>query len=438
MQTTGLQKLLKPWNLPLRWQCQLLFAVGLVARIGLVLATHQYRDLTRYELQRTSYSMATTGVFGNPYAIETGPTAHVSPGYPLILAGIYRLFGAGQRGELVKEMVASTVSSAVWALVPLAASILGMPPLVGFFAALLGAALPLKLSVETKGDWEAPFAALATMLTACVTVLLWRRRTFTTREAVRSGIAWGVSLWFVSALLPAFLLFALAGFFQGLWGRHVKFLAIQACVVSVMLAPWVIRNKIELRSPIITRSNFGLELRLSNNDLAGPLERDNYLKGVYHTYHPLQSVAQAELVKALGEPGFNHQATAEALTWIRTHRARFLKLTAERTFYFWIQPVPGQLGKAVWLGLMSLMGFVGLYLFARRDLWAALPLALFLLILPLPNYLVHVGLRHRYPLDWICLLLSSYAVWVLLKSHFNYSFSPHSLAPDASPVGRYE
>jgi hypothetical protein len=411
-----LQRLLKPWALPISRQCQLLFAVGLIARVGLALATHQYRDLTRYELQRTSYSMATTGVFGNPYAIETGPTAHVSPGYPLILAGIYRAFGAGERGEMVKEVVASTVSAAAWALVPLAGSVLGMPPIVGFFAAFLGAALPLKLSVETKGDWEAPYAALATMLTACTTAMLWRRRTFTTAEAVRSGAAWGVSLWFVSALLPAFLLFALAGCFQGVSRRYVKFLVIQAAVVAVMLAPWVIRNKIELGSPIVTRSNFGLELRLSNNDLAGPLERDNYLHGVYHIYHPLQSVAQAELVKALGEPGFNRQATTEALTWIKGHPARFARLTAERIFYFWFQPVPGQIGKTVWLGVLALMGFVGLYLFARRDLWAVLPLVLFILVLPLPNYLVHVGLRHRYPLDWICSLLAVYAVWVIGRS----------------------
>jgi hypothetical protein len=410
-----MQRLLKPWALSLRRQCLLIFAIGLVARVGLALAMHQYRDLERYELQRTSYSMATTGVFGNPYAIETGPTAHVSPGYPLILAGIYRVFGAGERGELVKEILASTVSSAAWALVPWASSVLGMPLIVGFFAAILGAALPLKLSVETKGDWEAPYAALAVIWLACLTVLLWRRRTFTTSEGIRSGAAWGVSLWFVSALLPAFLVFAIAGCFRGWARQYVKFLAIQGAIVALMLAPWVIRNKVELGSPIVTRSNFGLELRLSNNDMAGPLERDNYLKGVYHVYHPLQSVKEAERVKALGEPEFNRQATSEALRWIEDHPGRFVELTAQRIFYFWFQPVPGQIGKSIWLGLIGLAGFAGLYLFARRDVWSALPLALFLLVLPLPNYLVHVGLRHRYPLDWICTLLAVYAVWTVAR-----------------------
>lgn len=404
---------MKPWRLPMRWQCVLLFALGLTARLGLVLVTHQYRDVTRFELQRAAYSLATTGVLGNPYAVETGPTAHVSPGYPVILAGIYRIFGAGERGELVKEIASSAVSSAGWALVPVAASALGMPALVGFLAALLGSALPLKLSVETKGDWEAPYSALATMWMVVVTAGLWRRRTFTPKEAVRSGAAWGISLLFVSAMLPAMLVFGLAGSFLRPFSRYGRFLLLQLAVAGLILTPWIWRNEEQLGSPIVTRSNFGLELRLSNNDLAGPLERDNYVNGVYHVYHPLQNVKLAERVKLLGEPEFNREATREAFTWIEGHSSRFAKLTFERILYFWFQPVPGQTGKALVLGLVALLGFIGLGLFLWRDSWAALPMALFLLVLPLPNYLVHVGLRHRFPLDWICLLLAVYALWAI-------------------------
>ena len=86
------------------------------------------------------------------------------------------MFGAGERGELVKELSASAVSALVWALLPVAGSVFGLPPMVGFLAGLAGAALPLKLSVETKGDWEAPYSALATLSTACLTRLLWLRK----------------------------------------------------------------------------------------------------------------------------------------------------------------------------------------------------------------------------------------------------------------------
>jgi hypothetical protein len=417
----------KPWELTLRWQFVLLFAVGFAARVGLVLATHQYRDLTRFELQRTAYSLAATGVYGNPYAIETGPTAHVSPGYPLILAGIYRLFGAEQRGEAIKEILSSTVSAAGWALLPWASNVIGIPPFAGFLAGAIGAVLPLKLSVETKGDWEAPYAALAVMLIVCLTTSLWRRRTFSLGEALRTGAAWGISLLFVSGLLPALLVFAAAGSLRGFSLRYVRFLAVQMAVVAVLLAPWAWRNEKQLGSPIFTRSNPGLELRLSNNDLAGPLERDNYANGVYHIYHPLQSVAQAKRVKALGEPEYNRQETQEALAWIEGHPARFAKLTAGRIFYFWFQPIPGQTGKAVLLGLEALLGLIGLLLFLRADFWAALPMALFVLVLPLPHYLVHVGLRHRFPLDWICLLMAVYAVWASRRTTVSMTPLPQTV-----------
>jgi hypothetical protein len=402
------------WALPVRRQCLLLFATGFIARLALIFATHEFRDVTRFEVQRTAYSVATTGVFGNPYAIETGPTAHVSPGYPLVLAGIYRVFGGGTRGELVKEVLASAVSSLDWALMPMMASVLGFPPLVGLVSGLLGALLPLKLSVETKGDWEAPYSALAVMLTTCLTARLWRSRTYGIGEAFRSGAVWGVCSLFFAALLPGLLVFGAVGFYRGGSRKYAGFLAVQLAIAALVLSPWMIRNQLELGAPVLTRSNLGLELRLSNNDFAGPLERDNYLKGVYHRYHPLQSVAQAESVQALGELAYNRLAANEALNWIRSHPSRFLVLTAQRVFYFWFQPIPGQTAKAIWLDLTALLGLAGLMLLWRSHFWTAAPLALFLLILPLPSYFVHVGVRQRFPVDWIYLLLAVYAVdWFL-------------------------
>jgi hypothetical protein len=420
--------------LPLRGQFLLLFVLGFASRTGLVVLTHQYRDTTRYELQREAYSLATTGTLGNPYAIETGPSAHVSPGYPIILAGIYCMFGAGERGEMVKEIAASTVSAAGWAMLPVAASALSLTAVVGFLAGFVGALLPLKLSVETKGDWEAPYTALAVMLIACMSASLWRQKRFTISHALRSGAAWGISLLFVSALLPVLLTFAVAGFFRAPFSRYGRFLAVQLTVVALLLLPWILRNQRALGSPISTRSNFGLELRLSNNDLAGPLERDNYERGVYHVYHPLQNVKEAERLRALGEPAFNREATQEALDWTFHHPARFATLTAQRIFYFWFQPVPGQTGKAVILGVEAILGLLGLGLFLRANFWSALPLALFVLVLPLPNYLVHVGLRHRFGLDWICLLLSVYSVSFLLGKTKNGQ--PNSITPLPQTVCR--
>src|SRR3954447_23463160 len=99
----------------------LIFAVGLFIRILFIVAAHPYRDLSRYELERTAISLSRTGVYGNPYALPTGPTAHVSPGYTIILAGVFHLFGEGTGAEIVKEILAAAVTSFGFALLPFAA-----------------------------------------------------------------------------------------------------------------------------------------------------------------------------------------------------------------------------------------------------------------------------------------------------------------------------
>src|SRR6476469_583693 len=86
----------------------LIFLVGVLVRLAFIAVAHPYKDLSRYELERTAISLSRTGIFGNPYAIPTGPTAHVSPGYTIILAGIFHAFGEGKTGEIVKEIVSVT------------------------------------------------------------------------------------------------------------------------------------------------------------------------------------------------------------------------------------------------------------------------------------------------------------------------------------------
>src|SRR5579863_5121711 len=104
----------------------LLFVVAMLVRISMIVCVRPYHDLARYELERTAISLAQTGVYGNPYFLPTGPTAHVSPGYTLILASLFRMFGTGTAAEIVKELLSSAVSSLGIALLPAVASALSL------------------------------------------------------------------------------------------------------------------------------------------------------------------------------------------------------------------------------------------------------------------------------------------------------------------------
>jgi hypothetical protein len=397
----------------------LLFLIALAVRFCFIVVTHPYTNLTRFELERTAISLATTGVYGNPYAIPTGPTAHVSPGYTLILAGLFRMLGSGTSAEIVKEVLACGIASLEYSLLPWVASSIGMNRIFGILAGFIAALLPLKTSTEIDGDWEAPYTALFLMFICVIVVRLWRQQRLETKTSILHGFVWGLAILFVSALLPMLLVFVALGFYfcrkAGLI-RYGAFAGLQLLIVALLLAPWIIRNHRALGAWIATRSNLGLEMRISNNDLATPSERRNDLNGLYTKYHPLQNPQEALKVRELGEVAYNRQALAESTGWIRAHPRRFLELTFERIGWFWFFRDSTSKIKTALLAITALLGFCGLFFVWRQEPITASVLTVVLALYPLPNYLVHLGLRQRYPIDWLLTLLSVVAVTTWTKS----------------------
>lgn len=387
-----------------------IFLIAFLARVAIIATFHPFTDLSRLEMERTAISLATTGVYGNPYALPTGPTAHVSPGYTLMLAGLFRLFGTGVPAQIIKELLASAVSSLICAALPAVARALAIDVRAGVLAGVVSALYPARPLVQIEGSWEAPYTALALIALSVLTVQLWKKREVTTGNALLHGIAWGISLLFVSALLPIFLIFVFFGtFFCSTAGfrRYVSFVAIEVLVVAVCLAPWAIRNLYTLGSPIFTRSNFGIELRISNNDFASPDQRVNLINRVYDKYHPLQNAKEAAKVRQMGEIAYNEQAGHEAKQWICDHPWRFLQLCLGRVRCFWLYRDPTSALKTIFLNTTVLLGLGGLISVSRSDTVTGTVLLLVLLVYPLPNYLIHVGLRQEYPIEWLITLLTA-------------------------------
>lgn len=388
------------------------FIAGWLIRLLFIAAAHPYTDLSRYELERTAISLARTGVFGNPYAIPTGPTAHVSPGYTIILAGIFHFFGEGTTGEIVKEALSAAVTSLGFAFLPFAADRLFGNVTLGVVTGMICALFPWKPMVQIDGDWETPYTALFLTLLVPLTIELWRRKTFLWRTAVAYGLLWGVGLLFASVLLPLLPVLALIG----LWfvrrptpGPYLRFVAIEFLVAIICLLPWIVRNEKALGSPIATRSNLGLELRVSNNDDATSDQRANLLLGVYDKYHPLQNVEEAKRVRELGEVAYNKWANAQATEWIRSHPKRFAALTLGRIGDFWFYPDPSKL-KALFGDLTAILALIGLIQVWQQNKMNGAVLTSVLLVYSAPSYLIHVGARQRFPVDWLLVLLSVVAI----------------------------
>ena len=394
--------------------CLLIFLVGVSVRMALSLLNGTYADLARYEMERAALSLARTGRLADPYLIPTGFTAHVTPGYPLLLSAIFHLFGTGYSAEIIKELCSSAAVAAQYALLPLIAPAFGITFRAGLAAGLFGALLPVKYSTEVMGDWEAPYSALAMVLLIYTVALTWRSRRFTVLKGVCQGAGWGIALLISSALLPVLAVTTVLGFFRtgSRTARpYLTYAAALGLTTVLCLVPWAWRNQVRLGAPIFTRSNFGLEIRLSNNDFASPVELQNLRTGVYERFHPFLNEGEAQAVRSMGEVAYNRDRLHRALMWIRTHPRRLAVLTAQRFLYTWF---PNRSPRDILLCLITIASTLGLF-----ALWHSSPKFALLLVASIASYtlvyyLVQVSARYRYPVDWILLLATaSWATGIL-------------------------
>jgi cytochrome bd-type quinol oxidase subunit 1 len=121
----------------------------------------------------------------------------------------------------------------------------------------------------------------------------------------------------------------------------------------------------------------------------------------------------------LGEIRFMDEEKRELQEFVRAHPERILVFTLERVWYFWAAPpqatvVAGydlRIARHAQFLLATIFAFAGLVLtFRRRNRyrWLLLP---FLLIYPLPYYLVNPFPRYKHPIEPIMLILIVYVIW---------------------------
>jgi hypothetical protein len=173
----------------------------------------------------------------------------------------------------------------------------------------------------------------------------------------------------------------------------LAFLAVAAVLVLSILAPWAIRNYRVLGSLIWTRSNFGLELQVSNNDtMTADLERNVRLPG-FALLHPFPGSEERAKVRMAGE--VEYQRSKQRLFWLPDMR--------------W----PWQ---SVFEAALTLLGLCGLaFLFWKRHAFAWVATAV-LVAYPAVYYVIQVSPRYRFPLEPILLLLAANLFSGILRS----------------------
>ncbi len=422
-----------------RRACILVFCLSFLVRAGMLAWMKPQNSPTGSELRNIALSVAREGVFGNPYFYPTGPTAHTTPLYPLAAGTLYKWFGTEARGELAIYLLNTFFVSLQYSLIPLIALLCDLPLACGVLGGLIGALLPVSFLTEIR-SMESMTSAVFIIL-AILTLQLWRTREFGWKIGLAHGLLWGMAALVNASLLPVAVAWSLAAL---LWiapdGRR-QVAAYTLCAMAagaIVIAPWAIRNHRVFGHWVPLRSNFGLELHVSNNEDAYARFEDNVRKGGYRIYHPAMTVAQAQRVAALGEVRYNEEHQRAAIDWIRHNPGAFLRLTAERVVYFWF-PSAGRSYQSPILWLISALAFHGLYLLRRHRL-ALIFITAVWLSFPLIYYVMQAHVRYRLPMQWSLLLLAGLSLSRLLPRsadhRFSWSAQPAVKSIAAQPLSR--
>ncbi len=419
-----------------------IFATALAVRLAILAATPAHLiSFNEEETLNIAKSLAFHHAFANPFLLPTGPTAHVPPGFPWVMAAVFGVFGDGLAGGIVRCVMISVEFSALFALLPTAASMMDFAREAGVLAGFTAAVYPFFWRIEVTLGRDDALSAIFLLLLTAFTYRFAAAKTLRLKEAILYGVAWAVLLHVQSSavtLLAADLAIILVA--QTISRRRGGlFAATTLATVIVLIAPWTIRNRLVMGQWMFMRDNLGFELASSNRDEAKASLQEEFFANTFCDTHPICNAAVDRVIAREGEIRFNHEKLQLGLHWIRTHPARFARLTLLRIMYFWTD-LPFYKLNFAGRTLLSLLGFAGIVLMWRRRLFAqAAILSAAWIIYPAIYYLFRYMTRYVAPMYGLMLLPAGFFVYEALfnrarRDRVHAPIAVEEMEPTPSPV----
>jgi hypothetical protein len=355
-------------------------------------------------------SLAAGHGFASPFFADSGPTAFLSPGYPLFVAGVFRLFGLGSLAlvvVVVLQILFSTLT--VWLAMRLAERHFG-----AWTAIVAGCLCGFSLSLALMSFWVWETCLSSLLLLSLFTAMPKLR---SKGQWAAAGAGTAAATLVNPALFPTLVVLAI---WQARRCRMIPWIGILAFLL--VYAPWPARNLGVMHAFIPFRSNFGYELWMGNH----PGGDGNF----HHRLDPEENAEERAQFVSLGEMGYMRMKADISRDYIRTHRAEFLRLTGRRIVRFWVADDQGMnlTGAA-----FSLLAFAGLAL-AWRFRSSLRVYAIPLVIYPLPYYVTHADGRFRHMIDPLLAILAAYAIVVPVRTIAGRLKSQRQKAQTASLV----
>jgi 4-amino-4-deoxy-L-arabinose transferase-like glycosyltransferase len=370
------------------------------------------------ETGNIAYSLAQGHGFSSAFRTNTGPTAWLTPVYPLLIAGIFKIFGIFTPRAFLAAVFLNIIFS-VAACLPLfyAAKRTGGLA-VASLAAWLWAIFPNAVIMPFEWIWDTSLSAFF------AAALLWATLALAESEKMRDWCGYGL-LWGL-ALLTNPALGSLFPFLLGwaIYRTHAeKRLNISRPALAVGVAilccvPWTIRNYAAFHKIVPLRSNFAFELWLGNNDIFDLHAKNG--RRVITRYEEERTYTQ------MGEAAYVQDKWEKAAGFIKSHPALVAELTGKRVIATWFGTETPWKNfvetDSLFIRVLFVSNFLAVLgtlagiarLILQRSVFS-FPLVTFPLIYPVVYYITHTSLRYRHPIDPVLLLLTAIAVFGVEK-----------------------
>ena len=361
-----------------------------------------------WELGWTARTVALGHGFGSPFFPLTGPTALVPPGYPYLLAAIFRLFGLFSLHSAFVILTLQAIVSALTCIPIHAIAKRVNVPRIASYAVWAWVIYPFSIYYSTV-VWE--WALTAFLFTACLAVLLRLHTVERTSLWIAFGLLYGITALVNPAVLSVLpFLFAIALYRRARSRAPWLFkAALTTLTVVVVLAPWTIRTWRTLHVLAPIRDNYWLEFYAGNTG-------DTFESNVAWV-HPASNPAEMQAYERMGEVPYLAQKRALATAFVASHPGWFTVATLRRFIRYWtgfwsfsrryLHKEPLDVPNVFFCTAVTVFMMRGLYRLWRSNRDLATPFAVLLAIFPITYYLSHASMDYRQPIEPAIVILAT-------------------------------
>lgn len=385
---------------------KIIFLLAFLIRFGILVVDQErtFKPLTA-EASNIAKSLVTQRAFANPYGYQSGPTAHVAPVYPLIIASMYAIADDYRLGSFLVRLISVAGASLAYASLPYFGMAIGFPWSTCLKGAMIGALLPYS-RWEKEGFFENHFVMGMFLATCVIMCSATEGGQIRLPKAILAAFLFGIVLLTSPAYVFAICVILIWQSSRLLDSARPMFLATCCIAISLTVSPWLVRNFTIFGKFVPIRSNFWLEFAISNRDEARPSLEDSMKAEVFREAHPSGSLEEQRLLTALGEGNYMELKKINSLAWVKRNPNKFLALCGKRMFNYVFFRHPQWKWLTAYFYLHAALTLAGLLLLWQQKAMRgqAMLYGCLLISFAIVHVAIQVSYRYRYPfhvLGWI-------------------------------------